>query len=215
MSKIIAPSLLSANFANLSQDITLLNQSAATWLHVDVMDGVFVPNISFGFPVFKAIRSLTDRFLDVHLMITEPQRYLEAFAKAGADQLTVHWENQWHLHRTLQQIRLLGKKTGLAINPHTSVAVVREVIGLVDTICLMGVNPGFGGQSLIPQTWERLDQLALLTQGTCVKIQIDGGVSAENAGEFFSRGAEILVAGQAVFHTPDILRNIEILLASQ
>lgn len=200
-SPVIAPSVLSADFSKLGKDIEMINHSPAPWLHVDVMDGVFVPNISFGFPILKSIRTLTTKFIDVHLMIVQPERYITAFAEAGADLISVHYEASVHLHRSLQQIRQLGKKAGVAINPHTSVELLEPVLGDLDLVCLMSVNPGFGGQSFIPSCLEKIEKLRNIRHrnGLSFKIEIDGGVTLQNASDLFERGADVLVAGNAVF----------------
>lgn len=201
MSLLIAPSILSADFANLQKDIRMVNESAADWFHLDVMDGVFVPNISFGFPVIKAISKLARKPLDVHLMIVEPDKYLAAFADAGAHILTVHYEACTHLHRTLQSMRQLGLLTGVAINPHTPVQQLSEIIGMIDVVCLMSVNPGFGGQRFIRSTYSKVEELKnlILEKGSGARIEIDGGVDLNNAAALARAGADILVAGNTVF----------------
>jgi ribulose-phosphate 3-epimerase len=198
---IIAPSLLSANFLNLEADCRMLNESEADWFHLDVMDGRFVPNISFGIPVIEHIRRATKKVCDVHLMILEPERYAEAFAKAGADNLTVHIEACTHLHRNIQQIKGLGMKAGVAINPHTRVELLQDVLGDIDLVCLMSVNPGFGGQSFIPRTLDKIRSLREMidSNGLNVQIEIDGGVTLENAKSIIDAGADVLVAGNTVF----------------
>ena len=200
-SQVIAPSVLSADFSKLGEDIEMINHSSAQWLHVDVMDGVFVPNISFGFPVLKSIRAYTKKFIDVHLMIVKPERYLAAFAEAGADLISVHYEASVHLHRSLQQIKQLGKQAGVAINPHTSVELLEPVLEDLDLVCLMSVNPGFGGQSFIPSCLDKIQKLRSMRErkGLSFKIEIDGGVTLLNAPDLFARGADVLVAGNAVF----------------
>ena len=202
---IIAPSLLAADFLNLSKDIELFNNSEAEWLHLDIMDGRFVPNISYGFPVLEKIRKATNKVFDVHLMIEEPERYAEWFKAAGADILTVHYEACRHLHRNIQQIKSLGMKAGVALNPHTPVNVLYEILPDVDMVLLMSVNPGFGGQSFIPNTISKIKKLRKLIDemGLNVEIEIDGGVSSKNAKEIIDAGATVLVAGSAVFGAPD------------
>lgn len=198
---LIAPSLLSANFLNLSRDIAMINRSDADWFHLDVMDGCFVPNISFGIPVISAIKREAQKTLDVHLMIEEPGRYAEAFKQAGADILSVHIEACPHLHRNLQQIRSLGMKTGVAINPHTPVSMMYDVLHDVDVVCMMSVNPGFGGQQFIPHTLEKIKTLKqeITRRGLSTLIEIDGGVTLANAAEIIQAGADVLVAGNTVF----------------
>jgi ribulose-phosphate 3-epimerase len=201
MSGMIAPSILSADFGKLYEEIDMINQSEADWFHVDVMDGVFVPNISFGFPVMKPLQAKAQKTLDVHLMIVDPDRYTKAFADAGAHVLTVHVEACTHLHRTLTNIRNHGMKAGVAINPHTPVESIKEVLDLCDVVCLMSVNPGFGGQSFIENTYQKLRTLrAMITAaGTSTLIEIDGGVSLTNAKLLTDAGADVLVAGNTVF----------------
>ncbi|HNR73880.1 MAG: ribulose-phosphate 3-epimerase [Bacteroidetes bacterium OLB12] len=198
---LIAPSILAADFANLQADVTMINDSMADWIHVDVMDGVFVPNISFGMPVIKAIKKHAKKPLDVHLMIVQPERYLQAFKEVGADILTVHLEASTHLHRTIQEIKALGMKAGVAINPHTSVSLLKDIVADIDLICLMSVNPGFGGQKFIENTYAKTSELAALLKATNskAKIEIDGGVNQENAPNLIASGAHVLVAGNFVF----------------
>ncbi len=198
---IIAPSILSADFANLKNDIEMVNQSQAEWFHVDVMDGVFVPNISFGFPVIKAIQKYATKPLDVHLMIVDPDRYLADFKAVGAEVLTVHIEACTHLHRTIHAIKELGMKAGVAVNPHTSISLLEDLIEDIDLVCLMGVNPGFGGQKFIKQTVQKCAALKTLInskQAACL-IEIDGGVNEQTAKELIAAGADVLVAGNYVF----------------
>lgn len=198
---LIAPSILSADFANLANDIEMVNQSQADWFHVDVMDGVFVPNISFGFPVIKAIQKYAKKPLDVHLMIVDPDRYLADFKAVGAEVLTVHIEACNHLHRTIHAIKELGMKAGVAVNPHTPVSLLEDVIADLDLVCLMGVNPGFGGQKFIKQTVQKCATLkAMITakQSNCL-IEIDGGVNEQTAKDLIVAGADVLVAGNFVF----------------
>jgi len=210
MSGMIAPSILSADFGKLYEEIDMINQSEADWFHVDVMDGVFVPNISFGFPVMKPLQAKAKKTLDVHLMIVDPDRYTKAFADAGAHVLTVHVEACTHLHRTLTNIRNHGMKAGLAINPHTPVETIKEVLDLCDVVCLMSVNPGFGGQSFIENTYNKIKSLKAMIQaaGTNTLIEIDGGVSLSNAKLLTDAGADVLVAGNTVFASPNPTQTI-------
>lgn len=201
-SLIIAPSILAANFAELGSEIDMLNASQAEWIHVDVMDGMFVPNISFGFPVLEAVNKRAKKVLDVHLMIEKPERYLEAFAKVGAQVLTVHYETCPHLHRTIQQIKDLGCIAGVALNPSTPVQVLEDIISDVDLVLIMSVNPGFGGQKFIPNAIKKTKELTELAASkglTKLKIEIDGGVSMSNAADLIDAGANVLVAGNFVF----------------
>lgn len=202
---IIAPSLLAADFLQLQSACDMLNQSQADWYHLDVMDGRFVPNISYGPMLVSFFRKATQKVCDVHLMIEEPERYAEAFQKAGADVLTVHLEACRHLHRNIQQIKSLGMKAGVAINPHTPVGLLKDVLGDIDLVCLMSVNPGFGGQSFIPSSIRRIEELKqLITEsGNEVLIEVDGGVTLENAPAIVAAGADVLVAGSTVFHATD------------
>ncbi|MBX2916711.1 MAG: ribulose-phosphate 3-epimerase [Cyclobacteriaceae bacterium] len=201
---LIAPSILAADFANLQADVSMINSSDADWIHVDVMDGVFVPNISFGMPVIKAIKNHAQKPLDVHLMIVQPERYLQAFKEAGADILTVHLEASTHLHRTIQEIKALGMQAGVAINPHTSISLLKDIAADIDLICLMSVNPGFGGQKFIENTYTKTMELAALLKATNsrAKIEIDGGVNQANAPKLITAGADVLVAGNFVFTAP-------------
>ena len=210
MPGMIAPSILSADFGKLFDEIEMINQSEADWFHVDVMDGVFVPNISFGFPVMKPLQSKATKPLDVHLMIVDPDRYTKAFADAGAHVLTVHVEACTHLHRTLTNIRNHGMKAGVAINPHTPVESIKEVLYLCDVVCLMSVNPGFGGQSFIENTYAKVKTLkAMITEaGTNTLIEIDGGVSLSNAKLLTDAGADVLVAGNTVFGSANPIQTI-------
>ncbi len=202
---IIAPSLLAADFLNLGKACEMLNESEAAWFHLDVMDGSFVPNISYGLPVIEQIKKTTTKVMDVHLMIVHPEKYIADFKKAGADLLTVHYEACPHLHSTLQQIKAQGMKAGVAINPHTSVDVLKEVIKDIDVVCVMSVNPGFGGQKFIEHTYEKVRALKQLISntGAATLIEIDGGVTENNAAALVNAGADILVAGTTVFKAAD------------
>lgn len=210
MPTFIAPSVLAADFANIQRDIEMLNKSNADWIHVDVMDGVFVPNISFGFPVMEAIKKYATKPLDVHLMIVQPEKYIEAFKKAGADILTVHYEACPHLHRTIQQIKAAGMKAGVALNPHTSVDLLDDIIADLDLVCIMSVNPGFGGQKFIENTYHKVTKLQLLIAKNNSKavIEIDGGVTDANAEKLCAAGASVLVAGSFVFNAPNPIQTI-------
>lgn len=202
---IIAPSLLSANYLNLEADCKMLNESEADWYHLDVMDGNFVPNISFGPMLIEFFRKATKKVCDVHLMIVNPENYAEQFKNAGADNLTVHIEACNHLHRNIQQIKALGMKAGVAVNPHTPVSGLSDILHDIDIVCLMSVNPGFGGQKFIPYTLEKIKQLRKMIdeRGLDVKIEIDGGVTLENASSIIAAGADVLVAGNTVFKSAD------------
>ena len=211
--KMIAPSLLSADFLNLGRDIEMVNRSEADWFHCDIMDGRFVPNISFGIPVVKAISQLAEKPLDVHLMIVEPEKYFEAFVKAGADIITFHYEASTHIHRAVQQLKALGVKAGVVLNPHTPIAVLEDIIGDLDLVLLMSVNPGFGGQKFIERTYEKIRMLRrmLNEQGLSTLIEVDGGVNTDNAASLFEAGADVLVAGNAVFKSEDPEETIHLL----
>ena len=210
MYPIIAPSLLAADFANIQSEVNMLNQSEADWIHFDVMDGVFVPNISFGFPVLEAVRKYATKVLDVHLMIQDPGRFVEQFRKAGADNITVHYEACPHLHRTVQQIKDSGAKAGVALNPHTPVQVLSDIIQDLDLVLIMSVNPGFGGQKFIPHTYSKVEAAKKIIQesGSRALIEIDGGVNQQNASQLVTHGADVLVAGNFVFSSPEPLKTI-------
>ncbi|MHB8260492.1 MAG: ribulose-phosphate 3-epimerase [Bacteroidia bacterium] len=216
MKHIVAPSMLSADFANLQTEVELVNQSKAQWFHLDVMDGVFVPNISFGFPIIKAIKKYAKKPLDVHLMIEQPERYIAAFKDAGADRLTVHYEASPHLHRTLQSIRAAGMKSGVALNPHTRVDVLEDVISECDLVCLMSVNPGFGGQKFITNTYKKIPHLKQMIRDKDYHtlIEIDGGVDLHNYKRLLISGADVLVVGNTVFSSANPLKTIEALTKS-
>lgn len=213
----IAPSVLAADFANLERDIRMINESDADWIHVDIMDGVFVPNLSMGLPVMQAIKRHASKPLDVHLMIIQPERYVEAFQQAGASVITVHVEACQHLHRNIQQIRDLGCKAGVAINPHTSVLELENIIQDVDVVCVMSVNPGFGAQKFIEHTYKKVAKLKemITDAGSRALIEIDGGVNQANARPLLDAGADILVAGNFVFSSPDPRKVIRELKASR
>ncbi len=201
MVKIVAPSLLSANFGNLAADVEMVNKSDAEWLHLDIMDGVFVPNISFGIPIVKAVRKLTDKFLDTHLMIVEPDKYIDRFADCGVDMLNLHYEACTHLHRAVQHIHAKGMKAAVTLNPSSPVSLLEDIVCDVDMVLLMAVNPGFGGQPFIENTYNKIVQLKemLLRKNSNALIEVDGGVNANNAPKLFAAGADVLVAGQYVF----------------
>lgn len=208
---LIAPSILTADFLHLDAACKMLNESQADYYHLDVMDGRFVPNISFGMSTIKQLRKASKKFFDVHLMILEPEKYAEEFKEAGADGLTVHYEACTHLHRNIQQIKSLGMKAGVAINPHTPVILLKDVIADLDLVCVMSVNPGFGGQSFIPYSIQKIKDLKemILQNNSSAKIEVDGGVSLKNGKEILNAGADILVAGNAVFGSANPIETIE------
>ena len=208
---IIAPSVLAADFANLQRDVEMINNSAADWFHIDIMDGVFVPNISFGMPVLAAIQKHAKKTIDVHLMIVDPDRYIDTFKSLGADILTVHYEACTHLHRSLQAIKNAGMKAGVAINPHTNVALLEDVINDIDLVCVMSVNPGFGGQSFIENTYKKVKKLKeiIIRNKANTLIEIDGGVTDKNAAELVKAGADVLVAGSFVFNANNPIETIQ------
>jgi len=215
MSKLIAPSILAADFANLQRDCEMLNRSDADWFHIDIMDGVFVPNISFGMPVLRDIAKHATKTIDCHLMIVDPDRYVKAFADLGCDILTVHFEACTHLHRTLQNIKANGMKAGVALNPHTSVDHLKDTIKDIDLVCVMSVNPGFGGQSFIENTYDKVKELKELieSKGASTLIEIDGGVTDKNAKQLIDAGADVLVAGSYVFKSSDQEKTVKELRA--
>ncbi len=211
MQPLIAPSLLAADFTHLAKDIDMINNSEADWFHLDIMDGVFVPNISFGIPIVEAVHALAKKPLDVHLMIVQPERYIETFKKAGAHLLNVHYEASPHLHRTIQSIHQQGMKAGVTLNPHTPVSVLEEIITDVDLVLIMSVNPGFGGQKLIQGSLEKISKLKelILKRNSSALIEVDGGVDDTNAGALVHAGADVLVAGSYVFKAPSPLEAIQ------
>ena len=208
---LIAPSVLAADFGNLQRDLEMINESSADWFHIDIMDGVFVPNISFGMPVLRDINKHAKKTIDVHLMIVNPDQYIETFASLGADILTVHYEACTHLHRTIQAIKAAGMKAGVALNPHSSVDLLKDTIKDIDLVCLMSVNPGFGGQSFIENTYDKIKELKELikSNGSKCQIEIDGGVTNKNAKKLVQTGANILVAGSYVFKSDNPLQTID------
>ena len=210
MSTIIAPSVLAADFANLEKEAKMLNESQADWYHIDVMDGVFVPNISFGMPVMESLKKHAEKPFDVHLMIVQPERYIKEFKAVGADILTIHYEASTHLHRTLQAIKDEGMQAGVALNPHTSVDLLGDTIEDIDLVCIMSVNPGFGGQKFIEATYRKVEKLRKLidNRGAKTKIEIDGGVTSDNAQKLVDAGADVLVAGSFVFRSENPIATI-------
>ena len=210
MQTLIAPSVLAADFANLQRDVEMINRSEADWFHIDIMDGVFVPNISFGMPVLRDIVKHATKPMDVHLMIVDPDRYINTFAKLGANVLTVHYEACTHLHRTLQAIKAEGMQAGVALNPHTPVHLLKDVIQDIDLVCLMSVNPGFGGQKFIENTYKKVSELRQLidSKGAGTRIEIDGGVTDQNAAKLVECGADVLVAGSFVFKAEDSVATV-------
>lgn len=211
MQKLIAPSLLSADFLHLSRDIDMVNKSQADWFHCDIMDGVFVPNISYGIPLVQAIKKEALKPLDVHLMIVEPDRYFEKFRDAGADIITFHYEASTHIHRSVQKLKSLGAKAGVVLNPHSPVSLLEDILGDLDLVLLMSVNPGFGGQKFIERTYSKIEKLRYMidNQGLSTLIEVDGGVNTDNAPKLFNAGADVLVAGNAVFKSENPMKTIE------
>ncbi len=215
MSHLVAPSLLAADFANLASEVEMINDSEADWLHLDIMDGIFVPNFSFGFPVIEAVRDLSAKPLDVHLMIIEPERYLERFKEAGASSLTVHYEGSNNLHRTVSEIRKLGMKAGVALNPHSPVMLLKDILPYIDMVLLMTVNPGYGGQAFIPGSINKIGELRSMIDegGYDVMIEVDGGIDLHNAPVLVHAGVDVLVAGSTVFSSSDpveIIRRLKV-----
>lgn len=216
MAHLVAPSLLSADFGNLQRDVEMINSSQADWFHLDVMDGVFVPNISFGFPVISFVKKFAKKPLDVHLMIIQPERYFEEFKKAGADVLSIHFEASTHLHRSVQAIKKLGMKAGVVLNPHTPVEHLAEIISDIDLVLIMSVNPGYGGQSFIENSYSKISRTKdlIIQKNSSALIEIDGGVTLENATKLFETGVDVLVAGNTVFKSDDPVKTISLLKSS-
>lgn len=217
MSHLVAPSLLAADFSNLDSEVEMINKSLADWLHLDIMDGVFVPNISFGFPVVEAVREISTKPLDVHLMITDPDRYIKRFHDSGASNLTVHYEACTHLHRTVSEIRSLGMKAGVSLNPHTPVMLLKDILPFIDMVLIMTVNPGFGGQSFIPHSLNKVGELRSMIdeEGYDVLIEVDGGIDTQNAPLLVHTGVDVLVAGSTVFSAEDpcdVIRRLKALI---
>ncbi len=213
MSQIIAPSVLSADFGKLASEIEMINRSQADWIHIDVMDGVFVPNISFGFPIIKTIHKIATKPLDVHLMIVNPERYFEQFRESGAEILTVHYEASTHLHRSIHAIKALGMKAGVSLNPHTGISLLKDVISDIDLVLVMSVNPGYGGQKFIENSYRKISELKelIISRSSSALIEVDGGVTLENAPGLMNAGTDILVAGNTIFKSDDPEKTIAIL----
>lgn len=208
---LLAPSILSANFGNLDKDVDMINSSEADWFHIDIMDGVFVPNISFGFPIVEAVNKKAKKIKDAHLMIVNPDQYLDTFKKLGVDYLTVHYEACTHLHRTIQEIKKLGMKAGVALNPHTNINLLEDIIEILDLVLVMSVNPGFGGQKFIENTYKKIgvSKDLIIQKNSKALIQVDGGISLENAKKLADTGADVLVAGSSVFNAQDPIQMIK------
>jgi ribulose-phosphate 3-epimerase len=216
MNKFVSPSILAADFSNLSKEVAIINKSKASWLHCDVMDGVFVPNLSFGFPIIETLKRISEKPLDVHLMIVEPEKFIERFCSIGIDILTIHAEACRHLQRAIVQIKEKGSKAGISLNPHTPVETLSEVISEIDFVLIMSVNPGFGGQKFIENTYDKVDKLKkmILLSNSSAMIQVDGGIDLTNARKLFDHGVDILVAGTSIFHSADPVKAIEDLLTT-
>ena len=211
MNHLVSPSLLAADFSNLGNAVSMVNASRADWIHLDIMDGVFVPNISFGFPVISSVKKMAEKPLDIHLMIVDPDRYLERFRDAGADNITVQYEACTHLNRTVTEIRNLGLRAGVALNPHTSVELLKNILPFIDMVLIMTVNPGFGGQSFIMESYRKITELRKMIDegGYDILIEVDGGIDTSNAAELVRSGVDVLVAGNSVFNSDDPVRIIE------